>query len=154
MALDNRNRRVSIINVGLPFRGMLPLPDGTLAAEERYLLAGYYAGLISSPPVQLDQLPNIAAGSNTGTYQYDLAPYFSGETSYSISPAVEAGWSFDTGTGVLTIDTDANGTFGPYTVTATNGAGSVVGNTFTVRVLTETSPSRGDPRFSYIRMRH
>lgn len=134
MALDNRNRRASAITPSLPWRGMWPLPDGTLASEERYLMGGMYAGLIATPPVVLDVIGNISAKSNTGTFQYDFSDRFSGETSYSISPALEIGWSFNTSLGVLTIDTDADGTFGPYTVTASNGAGSVASNGFTVKV--------------------
>lgn len=86
------------------------------------------------PPVLLGQIPNIGASFDSGTHQYDLGFYFSGATSYSISPSVETGWNFNTSTGVLTIDTDDANTFGPYTVTATNANGSTPGNTFTVNV--------------------
>lgn len=114
--------------------------NGTLAGEIRQVVVrGYFASAAS--PIQVDQLPNFAAGSATGTHAYDLADYFTGETSFSIAPAVEAGWTFNTGTGVLTIDTDADGTFGPYTVTAINGAGSTAGNTFTVKVSASTIPA-------------
>ena len=112
--------------------------NGTLAGEIRQVVArGYFASAAS--PIQVDQLPNFAAGSATGTHAYDLSDYFTGETSFSIDPAVEVGWTFNTGTGVLTIDTDANGTFGPYTVTAINGAGSTAGNPFTVKVSQATA---------------
>lgn len=134
MALDNRNRRASAITPGMPFRGMCPLPDTSLASEERYLMAGFYAGLIATLPILLEQIGNISTGSASGAHAYDFAGYFSGETGYSISPAVETGWTFNTSTGVLTIDTDADGTFGPYTVTASNGAGDVDSNPFTVKV--------------------
>lgn len=86
------------------------------------------------PPVLLGLIPNISAAANSGTHQYDLGFYFSGATSYAIDPAVESGWSFDTGTGILEIDTDDEDTFGPYTVTATNAQGDTESNAFTVRV--------------------
>lgn len=91
------------------------------------------------PPVLLGTIPNISASLNSGTHQYDLSQYVAGATSYAISPAVEAGWSFHTGTGLLTIDTDAAATFGPYTVTFTNANGDTPGNAFTVRVSAFTS---------------
>lgn len=86
-------------------------------------------------PVFTGQIPNQSAAFNSGTYQYDLSTYFSGATSYSIDPAVEAGWSFDTNTGILEIDTDAEGAFGAYTVTATNIRGNTDSNAFTISVL-------------------
>ena len=114
--------------------------NGTLAGEIRQVVGrGYFNSAVG--PIQVEQLPNFAAGSATGTHAYDLADYFTGETSFSIAPAVEVGWTFNTGTGVLTIDTDADGTFGPYTVTAINGAGSTAGNTFTVKVSASTIPA-------------
>jgi hypothetical protein len=85
-------------------------------------------------PVLLGSIPNLSAAYDSGTHQYDLSVYFNGATSYAIDPAVEAGWSFNTGTGVLTIDTDAESTFGPYTVTATNDNGDRESNEFTVSV--------------------
>lgn len=114
--------------------------NGTLVGEIRQIVArGYFAS--SVVPIQVEQLPNLAAGSATGSHAYDLSGYFTGETSFSIDPAVEIGWTFNTATGVLTFDTDADGTFGPYTVTAINGTGSTPGNTFTVKVSAATVPA-------------
>lgn len=112
--------------------------NGTFVGEVRQVVArGFFNSAVA--PVQTEQLPNISVRSDTGTSAYPLAGYFIGETGYTISPAVESGWDFDTTTGVLTIDSDDDGTFGPYTVTATNSAGSTPGNTFTVKV----SPATG-----------
>lgn len=108
-----------------------------LALQLNNLLQGGGA----TTPILLDQIPNVSAGSATGTHAYDLAQYFVGATSYAIAPALETGWSFDTGTGLFTIDTDANGTFGPYTVTATNASGDTASNPFTVKVAV----SKGNP---------
>lgn len=87
-----------------------------------------------SPPTLLGQIPNISAAFNSSTHQYDLSVYFANATSYAISPAVEAGWSFNTSSGMLTIDTDDEDTFGPFTVTATNANGDTDSNAFTVRI--------------------
>lgn len=141
MALDSALRRASAVFPLLPWRDMLPFPDGTIATEDRYTVAGLYSGLIATPPALLDQIGNITARAASGTHAYDLSLFFSGATSYAIAPTVETGWSFDTNTGVLTIDTDDSNTFGPYTVTATSAGGSVDSNTFTVRVSAANTPS-------------
>jgi len=91
-------------------------------------------GAINAAPTLLGSIPNLSAAYDSGTYQYDLSEYFSGATSYAIDPAVEAGWSFNTGTGILEIDTDAEDVFGPYVVTATNATGNTDSNAFTVNV--------------------
>lgn len=107
------------------------------------MLAGLYSGLVAVAPVQLNPVPNLSAGFDTGTHDFDLSDYFSGQTSYSIDPAVEVGWTFNTSTGVLTIDTDDANTFGPYNVTAINGAGSIESNDFTVKVSVSTVTGYG-----------
>jgi hypothetical protein len=93
-----------------------------LALQLNNLLEG--AG--ASPPVLLGQIPN-------------LSDYFSGADTYAIDPAVETGWSFDTNTGVLEIDTDDEDTFGPFTVTATNPNGDTDSNAFSVIVFDSES---------------
>jgi hypothetical protein len=144
VAIDTSLKRRSIVHVGSPWRSVLPRPDGVYTSRDRYTLAGLYSGLVAAVPVQVETIGNIAAAFDSGTHEYDLTAYFSGQTSYSIDPALETGWSFDTDTGVLTIDTDDDGTFGPYTVTATNATGSVESNAFTVKVSASTvSPYGG-----------
>lgn len=86
------------------------------------------------PPQVTGTIPDIFQRQDTGTFAYDLSVYFSGATSYAIAPAIETGWTFDTGTAVLVIDTDAVGVFGPFTVTATNATGSTPSNAFTAEV--------------------
>lgn len=134
MAVDTALKRRSIVHLYSPWRSILPRPDGAYTARDRYTLAGLYSGLVAAVPVQVEGIGNLSAGFDTGTHDFDLSGYFSGQTSYSIAPAVEVGWAFNTSTGVLTIDTDVANTFGPYTVTATNAAGSVESNGFTVKV--------------------
>lgn len=112
-----------------------------------------YPNLLSSvlapqiPPVFSGNIPNISQNQNTGQYNYNLATYFSGATSYSIAPALEPGWSFDVGTAILSIDTDAVGVFGTFTVTATNANGSTPSNAFSVEVdAVAVSVDAGRPR--------
>jgi hypothetical protein len=92
-----------------------------------------------SAPTFQGTIPDIFERKDTGTHDYDLSPYFIGADSYSISPAVETGWSFNTSTAALTIDTDALGLFGPYTVTATNAFGTADSNAFDVEVAVKNT---------------
>jgi hypothetical protein len=92
-----------------------------------------------SPPVFQGSIPDIFQRQNTGEFTYDLSPYFTGADSYAISPAVESGWSFDTNTGVLVIDTDAIGLFGPFTVTASNASGDTPSNAFDVEIAVKNT---------------
>ena len=105
-------------------------------------LGGDYSNKAASPPVFAGTIPNISATEGDSDVITDLSTYFSGATSYSISPAVEAGWNFDTVTGILTVDTDDVNTFGPYTVTGTNAAGSDASNAFSV-VISNTVAAGG-----------
>lgn len=89
---------------------------------------------VLAPPNFSGTIPDISKTQNTGSFSYALGAYFTGATSYSIAPAVETGWSFDTSTGEFVIDTDAVGLFGGFTVTGTNLAGSADSNSFTVTV--------------------
>jgi hypothetical protein len=90
-------------------------------------------------PVFQGTIPDIFQRQNTGNFTYDLSPYFLDADTYAISPAVETGWSFDTNTGVLVIDTDAIGTFGPFTVTASNGNGDTPSNAFDVEIAVKNT---------------
>jgi hypothetical protein len=55
MALDTRNKRGSALNVGSPWRGILPEPDGAISLGDRqtvvFLYAGIEAGAGSESPV-------------------------------------------------------------------------------------------------------
>jgi hypothetical protein len=107
----------------------------------------------ASPPSFSGTIPNLRERQNTGSYQLAAGSYFSGADSYSIAPAVEAGWSFDTNTGMLTFDTDAVGTFGTYVVTATNAQGTADSNAFSVEVyavVTEGGRARKPRRHQHL----
>ena len=99
-------------------------------------------GDIASAPTLLGSIPNLSAAFDSGTHQYDLSQYFANADTYAIDPALETGWSFDTNTGILTIDTDVEDTFGPFTVTATNGNGDTESNAFLIFVATSFSSHR------------
>lgn len=95
---------------------------------------GSFVGKAASPPSFSGTIPDISlTESGTGT-NYALGAYFSGATSYSISPSVEAGWTFNTTTALLTVVPDTIGTYGPYTVTGTNSGGTADSNAFDVFV--------------------
>lgn len=45
MAVDTRNKRSSAIGVSLPWRGMLPDPDGSVDTEDRPHVVWLYSGI-------------------------------------------------------------------------------------------------------------
>jgi hypothetical protein len=107
---------------------------GSPASVGEFLTFGLLSDSVNDPPALVGQIPNLSSGYDTETHQFELGDYFSGATSYAIAPAVEAGWTFNTTTGQLEIDTNAEGTFGPYTVTASNANGDTDSNAFLVVV--------------------
>jgi hypothetical protein len=108
----------------------------------RYFAPRYFGdgSDVVAPPIFSGTIADISETEGTGTHQYDLSGYFTGADSYSIAPALEAGWSFNTLTAVLEIDTDAVGIFGPFVVTATNASGTDDSNGFTVTVVAAPTP--------------
>ena len=50
MAVDTRNKRLSAIHGSLPWRGMLPTPDGTVVLADRQTLALHYSGILAGEP--------------------------------------------------------------------------------------------------------
>ena len=111
------------------------------------VLSGYIPGIETDPPVFTGTIPDITGSVGDSDIVTDLSAYFTGATSYSINPTVEAGWSFNTGTGVLTVDTDFGVSFGPYVITATNGIGDTNSNNFTVSItFTSAATPSGNKR--------
>ncbi len=51
MAIDTREKRSSAVHVMLPWRGMLPLPDGTISDADRQHVALLYSGIAVSAAV-------------------------------------------------------------------------------------------------------
>lgn len=87
------------------------------------------------PPVLVEQLPDITVKVNSGVYTYPLAPYFAGETSFS-SSTLATGFTLNTSTGVLTVDSGAEvaGTYGPYTISGINSSGTTAGNAIHIKL--------------------
>lgn len=48
MAIDTVDKRASTLMVGLPFRAILPEPDGVIAAAERIIVAFRYSGILTA----------------------------------------------------------------------------------------------------------
>jgi hypothetical protein len=90
----------------------------------------------ASGPAILGDIPDFAFAANTGTHEIVVSIYFFGADSYTMGPAPEAGWSLDGVNGILTVDTDATGVFGPYSITATGIDGTSESNAFTISVFT------------------
>lgn len=86
-------------------------------------------------PVFSGPIGNLGTDVNA---TFDLSGYATGETSYSISPALPAGMTFNTATGVLTVvvaSTPGPGNYGPFTVGYINSAGTTNSDAFTVTVI-------------------
>ena len=94
---------------------------------------GSFAGKALAAPVFSGTIPDLAYDTDTGQYNTDTGAYFTGATSYSIAPAVPATWTFNTSTGLLTVDTDED-YFGNFVVTGTNASGSDDSNSFSVTI--------------------
>lgn len=117
---------------------------GSFDGEIRQIvLRGFFDSAVT--PIQIDTLPNITVKANTGTYNYPLEAYFTGETSFSVA-GLATGITFSTTTGVLTVNSaTASGTTSNIVVTAINSAGSTAANGFSVKIATSSgnSPYRG-----------
>lgn len=50
MAIDTRDKRSSSISVSLPWRGLLPVPDGALNQADRQHVGLHYSGVLADPP--------------------------------------------------------------------------------------------------------
>lgn len=51
--MDTADKRASAVHIGLPFRGMLPVPDGSIGAGDRAQAGLMYRGIIDeggTPP--------------------------------------------------------------------------------------------------------
>ena len=50
MAIDSRDKRSSAVNPGSPWRGMLPVADGTVSQADRQHAAYWYRGIAAASP--------------------------------------------------------------------------------------------------------
>lgn len=58
MALDTALKRASAVNVGCPWRGILPFPDGSVDQPDRQVVPVLYSGIEAVEPSE--ETANIA----------------------------------------------------------------------------------------------
>jgi hypothetical protein len=92
------------------------------------------------PPVFTGPIADISVTNVQPSFTFALASYFSGATSYSISPSLPSGWSFNTSTATLIVGTGSLAAFGPFAITAFNGTGSTASNLFAITVTAFAQP--------------
>ena len=118
---------------------------GFVGASKR-LIKGVFSYVYSipvtdPPPTFAGTIPDITIALGYFDTVTDISTYFTYPTSYSIAPAVETGWTFDTITGILTVNPNTAGQFIGYVVTGTNASGSVDSSNFNV-TITNTPTKR------------
>lgn len=59
MPIDNRNERASATNLGSPWRGILPLPDGSVNGSDRRMTAFHFSGNAVDAPATGTILPQM-----------------------------------------------------------------------------------------------
>ena len=52
MAVDTRNKRMSMIGLGIPVPSVLPDPDGTISSSDRAQFLWLYSGIAIAPIVR------------------------------------------------------------------------------------------------------
>jgi len=62
--LDTREKRASGIHVAIPWRGLLPLPDGAIGQADRQATATCYAGILASEAGPVVAMARIIGGWN------------------------------------------------------------------------------------------
>ena len=113
-------------------RSLTLLADGTPMVLE----SAYFSNQSVVPPSGLSYSPSSASGT-VGAAIGSLTPTVTGTVAaYSVSPALPAGLSISTSTGVISGTPSAVSASATYTVTATNGTGST-----TATVTIEVSPA-------------
>jgi hypothetical protein len=66
MALDTRDKRLSAINIGCPWRGNLPTPDGSISAADRLIVAFLYSGIAAAAPPEPPEPPGFITARTGG----------------------------------------------------------------------------------------
>lgn len=142
--LDSRQKRAAVIGTARAWYRN-PHPSGMDAPQRASVAQVYPVALFTQPaPIFTGTIDDISELYDSGSYMYDFTTYYTYATSYAISPDLETGWSFVSG--VLTIDTDGLGNFGPFTVTGINSSGQTDSNTFTIQVAVTTPVPSGISR--------
>ena len=63
MAADTATKRCSAINIGSPWRGVLPIPDGTISQGDRQTVMLMYAGVLATVPVVIPDVSPPTVGN-------------------------------------------------------------------------------------------
>lgn len=71
MAVDTRNKRMSITSISIPWRGMLPLADGTVDAADRQIFPYHYSGVLWSAPVVVAYSGVVGGGTGLVLCSWD-----------------------------------------------------------------------------------
>jgi len=128
--------------------GGIQRKGGLVSASSVFMLGTFTVSYATGAPLFLGTIQDIELNKDSDAQDYDLSSYFANATSYSISPAIPANWTFNTSTGVLTVDPTTLGDYGPFTATGINAAGSDSSNAFAVRVVSVGGGS-SDPKRKY-----
>lgn len=68
MAIDTRDKRMSVLSLGLPYARVLPNPDGSLSAvADREQLEFSYRGIAFSGSSPSSLIPALLRGGNIGS---------------------------------------------------------------------------------------
>ena len=65
MAVDTRDKRMSIMGVSLSWRGIFPLADGTIGVADRQIFPHYYSGIAFDAPAAVSAVLGVI-GAGTG----------------------------------------------------------------------------------------
>jgi hypothetical protein len=66
MAVDTRNKRFSLIGLGLPAPRILPGPSGAITAADRAMLLFLYYSALAAPPTYAPRVGTITGPDSTG----------------------------------------------------------------------------------------
>src|SRR3990170_313673 len=88
MNLDTREKRASGVHVGLAWRGLLPLPDGTLDQADRQQTAAFYAGIAAGGGAAAHRrLPPLPEGPLARAERQQPAAFYAGIAAAAV-PAI------------------------------------------------------------------
>jgi hypothetical protein len=76
------------------------------ATRDALVLTEYAASGLTTNVTFTGTIPDISVRKNSGIYTFDFSAYFANTTTYAIAPSLPSGMSFNTSTGILTINTN------------------------------------------------
>ena len=74
MAVDSRDKRSSAIVPGMPWRGLLPVPDSGVNAGDRQHVSYLYRGIAADSPVTTTAAPGAEFTVPRSTAEFTLRP--------------------------------------------------------------------------------